>query len=70
MIPTNVFPSLPRAFVRGVFDRMIAVQADLDWTPARVSTDIWSRRLAGILRILSIPLLLGAIGLIFWRSMK
>ena len=59
-----------RAFVRGVFDRMIAVQADLDWTPARVSTDIWSRRLAGILRILSIPLLLGAIGLIFWRSMK
>jgi hypothetical protein len=56
-----------RAFVRGMFDRMLAVQAELDWTPARVSTDAWSRRVAGILKIVNIGLILGFIGLVFWR---
>ena len=56
-----------RAFVRGMFDRMFAVQAELDWTPAKVSADIWSRRLAGTLRILNLGLVLGVIGILVWR---
>jgi hypothetical protein len=58
-----------RAFVRGMFDRMLAVQAELDWTPAKVSSDTWSRRMAGLLRILNVGLVLGFIGLIVWRWM-
>jgi hypothetical protein len=59
-----------RAFVRGMFDRMLAVQAELDWTPAKLATDTWSRRMAGSLQILNIGLVLGFIGLIFWRSLR
>jgi hypothetical protein len=59
-----------RAFVRGMFDRMLAVQAELDWTPAKVSADVWSRRMAGILKIVNVALVLGIIGIILWRSMK
>jgi len=59
-----------RAFVRGMFDRMLAVQAELDWTPAKVSADTWSHRTAGFLKLLNIGLVLAFIGLIFWRSMQ
>ena len=59
-----------RAFVRGMFDRMLAVQAELDWTPARVSSDIWSRRMSGLLKILNLALVLGIIGIVVWRSMR
>jgi hypothetical protein len=53
-----------------MFDRMLAVQAELDWTPAKVSADVWSRRMAGILKIVNVALVLGIIGIILWRSMK
>jgi hypothetical protein len=59
-----------RAFVRGVFERMIAVQAELDWNPIRVSTDRWCHRLASLLRILCVSLVLGAVGLILWRTAR
>jgi hypothetical protein len=53
-----------------MFDRMLAVQAELDWTPAKVSADIWSRRMAGLLKILNLALVLGIIGIVVWRSMR
>jgi hypothetical protein len=34
-----------------------------------VSADIWSRRMADLLKILNVGLVLGFIGLIIWRSM-
>jgi hypothetical protein len=59
-----------RAFVRPMFDRVLAVQAELDWTPAQLSIDAWSRRAAGVLKIVNIGLLLGFVGLVFWRVMR
>lgn len=56
-----------RAFVRGMFERMLGVQAELDWTPAQLSTDAWRRRTATLLKIVNICLVVVFVGLIVRR---
>lgn len=56
-----------RAFVRGTFERMIGVQAELDWTPAQVTADAWRGRVARVLRIVNVVLILATVGLIIRR---
>ena len=59
-----------RAFVGGIFDRLLEVQGDLDWTDARLALDDSNCRLARIMRILSVCMLVGIASLlirIWWR---
>ena len=59
-----------RAFVGGIFDRLLEVQGDLDWTDARLALDDSNCRVARIMRILSVCMLVGIACLlirIWWR---
>ena len=56
-----------RAFVRGMFERMLGVQAELDWTPTQLSSDAWRRRTATLLKIVNVCLVLAFVGLIVRR---
>ena len=45
----------------------LGVQAELDWTPAQLSTDAWRRRTATLLKIVNICLVVVFVGLIVRR---
>ena len=59
-----------RAFIGGIFDRLLDVQGDLDWTDVRLAQDNSSCRVARIMRILDICMLVSIACLlivIWWR---
>ncbi|MEI6036504.1 MAG: type VI secretion protein IcmF/TssM N-terminal domain-containing protein [Planctomycetota bacterium] len=58
------------AFVGGIFDRLLEVQGDLDWTAARLARDDSNCRLVRVMRILDACMLAGIFCLlivIWWR---
>ena len=58
------------AFIGGIFDRLLDVQGDLDWTDVRLAQDNSSCRVARIMRILDVCMLVSIACLlivIWWR---
>jgi hypothetical protein len=56
-----------RGFLRGMFERFVPLQGELEWTPARWRRETRNRRLATALKILNLLLVLAIAGIIVWR---
>ena len=59
--------SAPDCFARGMLDRVAAVQGELEWNKRRLLHDRTCRILGRLLGGLDAALIIGAIGVIWWR---
>jgi hypothetical protein len=59
--------SAPDCFVRGMLDRVIAVQGELEWNRRRLQHDRSCQILGRVLALLDVVFLIGVVGVIWWR---
>jgi hypothetical protein len=59
--------SAPDCFVRGMLDRVVAVQGELEWNRRRLLHDRNCQILGRVLGGLDVALVIGVIGVIWWR---
>lgn len=56
-----------RAFVRGLIDRVVSLQGELEWTPESLVADVWAGRLARVLGAVTVALATTVAGLLWWK---
>jgi len=56
-----------RAFVRGLIDRVVSLQGELEWTPESLLADVWASRVARVLGVLTVALATAVAALLWWK---
>ncbi len=56
-----------RGFLRGLFEHMLALQGDLEWTAANRRQNSWAERAAWGMRVVNIVMILAIVGIVTWR---
>ena len=56
-----------RAFVRGLIDRVVSLQGELEWTPESLLADVWARRVARVLGVVALTMAALIAGLLWWK---
>ena len=56
-----------RGFLRGLFEHMLALQGDLEWTAANRRQNSWAERAAWGMRVVNIVMILAIVVIVTWR---
>lgn len=59
-----------RGFLRGLFEHVLSLQGDLEWTAASRRGNAWAERAAFAMRLINIVMVLGILGIAVWRMWR
>lgn len=59
-----------RGFLRGLFEHVLSLQGDIEWTAASRRRNAWAERAAVTMRVLNILMVLGILGITAWRMWR
>ncbi len=59
-----------QAFVRGLFDAIVQMQGELDWTDESLRAEAWAGRMSRILFTAAVLMAVAIVGIVWWRMSR
>lgn len=59
-----------RAFVRGLLDRVVQMQGELDWTDESLRAEAWAARMSRVLFAATAVMVLAIVAIVWWRMSR
>jgi hypothetical protein len=56
-----------RAFVRGLLDRVVQMQGELDWTDESLRAEAWAGRMSRVLFAAAAVMIATIVAIVWWR---
>jgi hypothetical protein len=56
-----------RAFVRGMLDRVVQMQGELDWTDGSLRAEAWAVRMSRVLFTVTAVMVAAIVAIVWWR---